>query len=77
MRLPRNSSRFSENIHGGTQHTGKFPKRAPHASQLQYRLIKLRSDLRNAIDEEDYETAARLRDEIQTLETEFESESRG
>ena len=66
-----------ENIHGGTQHNGKFPKRAPHASQLQYRLIKLRSDLRNAIDEEDYETAARLRDEIQTLETEFESESRG
>jgi protein arginine kinase activator len=65
-----------ENIHGETQHTGKFPKRAPHASQLQYRLIKLRSDLRTAIDEEEYETAARLRDEIQSLEKQFESESR-
>jgi protein arginine kinase activator len=64
-----------ENIHGETQHTGKFPKRAPHASQLQYRLIKLRSDLRIAIDEEEYETAARLRDEIQSLEKQFESES--
>ena len=38
-----------ENIHGGTQHSGKFPRRAPHASQLQYRLIKLRSDLRRDI----------------------------
>ena len=66
-----------ENIHGETQHSGKFPKRAPHASQLQYRLIKLRSDLRNAVEEEEYETAARLRDEIQSLEKEFESESRG
>jgi len=65
-----------ENIHGETQHNGKFPKRAPHASQLQYRLIKLRSELRNAVEEEEYETAARIRDEIQSLEKEFESESR-
>jgi protein arginine kinase activator len=65
-----------ENIHNDTQHTGKFPKRAPHASQLQYRLIKLRSELRSAIDEEEYETAARIRDEIQSLEKEFESKSR-
>jgi protein arginine kinase activator len=66
-----------ENIHGETQHNGKFPKRAPHASQLQYRLIKLRSDLRNAVEEEEYESAARIRDEIQSLEKDFESESRG
>ncbi len=46
-------------------------------SQLQYRLIKLRSDLRNAVEEEEYETAARIRDEIQSLEKDFESESRG
>jgi protein arginine kinase activator len=65
-----------ENIHNETQHTGKFPKRAPHASQLQYKLIKLRSELRSAIDEEEYETAARIRDEIQSLEKEFESKSR-
>jgi protein arginine kinase activator len=65
-----------ENIHGETQHTGKFPKRAPHASQLQYRLIKLRSELRNAVEEEEYETAARIRDEIQSLEKDFESEPR-
>jgi protein arginine kinase activator len=65
-----------ENIHNATQHTGKFPKRAPRASQLQYSLIKLRNDLRNAINEEEYEAAARIRDEIQTLEKQFDSESR-
>ena len=63
-----------ENIHGETQHTGKCPRRAPGASRQQYQLIKLRSDLAGAVDEEDYETAARLRDEIQTLETKLEAE---
>ena len=56
-----------ENIHGETQHTGKFPKRAPDDSRQQYRLIKLRQELRTAVEEEAYEDAARLRDEIQTL----------
>jgi len=63
-----------ENIHGETQHIGKTPKRAPHASQKQYRLIKLRNQLRTAIDEEMYEDAARLRDEIQTTESDKVSE---
>lgn len=57
-----------ENIHGDTQHCGKFPKRAPDDSQKQFQLIKLRNDLRLAVAEEQYEQAARLRDEIQELE---------
>jgi protein arginine kinase activator len=58
-----------ENIHGETEHCGKIPKRAPDSSQQQFRLIKLRSDLRSAVDEERYEDAARLRDEIRQVET--------
>ncbi|MGH7202373.1 MAG: UvrB/UvrC motif-containing protein [Planctomycetaceae bacterium] len=64
-----------ENIHNEAQHTGKFPKRAPHASRQQYRLIKLRSELRTAVDDENYEEAARLRDQIQTLERELTREA--
>ena len=60
-----------ENIHGETKHTGKFPKRAPDTSRRQYELIKLRSRLRTAVEEEAYEEAARLRDEIQELEAEL------
>ncbi len=62
-----------ENIHGETQHVGKVPKRAPKASQHQFRLIRLRNRLKAAVDEEMYEEAARLRDEIQSLEAEAES----
>ena len=57
-----------ENIHGETQHCGKFPKRTPDDSQKQYQLIKLRNDLRQAVVDESYEEAAKLRDEIQKLE---------
>jgi protein arginine kinase activator len=64
-----------ENIHGETQHIGKTPKRAPHASQKQYKLIKLRNRLRTAIDEEMYEEAARIRDEIQTAENELAADA--
>ena len=63
-----------ENIHGEKQHVGKFPKRAPNASRRQYKLIKLRSELRTAIEEEQYENAAKLRDQIQTLESELSAE---
>lgn len=60
-----------ENIHGETHHCGKFPKRAPDDSQKQYKLIKLRNDLRIAVAEESYEEAAKLRDQIQALEDEL------
>ncbi len=57
-----------ENIHGETHHTGKCPQRGARSSQKHYELIKLRNELRTAVEEEDYESAARLRDDIQALE---------
>ncbi|NQV27595.1 MAG: UvrB/UvrC motif-containing protein [Rhodopirellula sp.] len=61
-----------ENIHGETQHCGKLPRRAPDSSRRQHQLIRLRSELKLAIEEEDYETAARLRDEIQEVESQLQ-----
>lgn len=57
-----------ENIHGETQHVGKFPKRSPDSSKRQYELIRMRNQLKTAVEDEEYELAARLRDEIQSLE---------
>jgi protein arginine kinase activator len=57
-----------ENIHGDTQHKGKFPRRAPEASRRQHELIRLRTQLRTAVESESYEEAARLRDQIQGLQ---------
>jgi protein arginine kinase activator len=57
-----------ENIHGETQHTGKVPKRVPADRRRQTELIQLRQALRQAVAEEHYEEAARLRDRIQKME---------
>ncbi len=57
-----------ENIHEETTHVGKRPKSRQVASEDQSRMIQLRSQQQEAIEREDYESAARLRDEIATLE---------
>lgn len=59
-----------ENIHGETTHVGKIPKRSPQSSQIQFKLIKLRNELRTSIDEERYEDAAKIRDSIRQIEEE-------
>ena len=57
-----------ENIHGETAHVGKIPKRSPQSSQLQFKLIKMRNELRTLVEEERYEDAAKIRDSIRQLE---------
>lgn len=59
-----------ESIHGETQHVGKFPPRVSDSSRRQFELVRLRSELKSAIEDELYETAARIRDQIQQIETE-------
>jgi protein arginine kinase activator len=58
-----------ENIHEDTQHVGKHPRSTVVGTQEQARLIQLRNEQRLAIEAEDYESAARLRDEISAFET--------
>ena len=66
-----------DNIHNATQHCGKYPQRAPGTSTQHCQLIRLRNDLRVAVEQEDYEHAASLRDEIQALEADFEKNVSG
>ncbi|MBX6312012.1 MAG: UvrB/UvrC motif-containing protein [Isosphaeraceae bacterium] len=47
--------------HGATRHVGKIPRRRPATGTAR---LKLRAELRRAIALEDYETAARLRDQL-------------
>ncbi|MEM1097874.1 MAG: UvrB/UvrC motif-containing protein [Planctomycetota bacterium] len=55
---------------GATHHIGKVPARAGVGEQRQEQLTRLRRRLHDAVDAEDYELAARLRDELTTLEDE-------
>lgn len=58
-----------ENIHDETRHCGKTPQRAPRDTQTQTSLIQLRNDLKRAVASEDYEMAAKVRDQIKELES--------
>ena len=56
-------------IHGGTQHVGKiYLPPDPSMREREKRLDGLRSKLRRAVDAEDFERAARIRDEIRAME---------
>jgi protein arginine kinase activator len=57
-----------ENIHGNLRHVGKVPKRLPVDARRQTELIKLRQEIQQAVAIEDYERAAKLRDQIDSLE---------
>lgn len=59
-----------ENMHKGTQHTGKVPEHALARQELQDRLHTLESNLKTAIDAERYEDAAKFRDEIHQVRVE-------
>lgn len=58
-----------ESVHSDTQHVGKCPPRTSPESRQHYELFRLRNDLRQAVDNESYEEAARLRDQIRELES--------
>ena len=53
---------------GATQHVGKVPATADAILQKQVGLLQLRRELQDAIDQENYEFAASLRDRIKDLE---------
>jgi protein arginine kinase activator len=57
-----------ENVHGNLRHIGKVPRRMPADTKVHARRIQLRQELQQAVAVEDYEKAARLRDEIDQLE---------
>jgi protein arginine kinase activator len=58
-------------MHKGTEHVGKLPERAQRAIELSDRVRTLTKNLEKAVAEENYETAASLRDQIKRLEYEL------
>jgi protein arginine kinase activator len=53
---------------GATSHCGKVPARMPGETKKRVKLSNLRQQLEAAVRNEDYEQAARLRDEIKQLD---------
>lgn len=57
-----------QRIHGNSCHTGKVPVRGEAKLAEKQKVVALRQELQNAIQAEDFERAAQLRDEIKKLE---------
>ena len=57
-----------EKIHGSDEHLGKIPNSSGEARETGRELLELRQTLRRAVDAENYEEAARLRDRIKEME---------
>jgi protein arginine kinase activator len=58
------------NVHGESEHKGKRPRRATGSSELRTQLIRLRREMKEAVESENYERASELRDRIRNIETE-------
>ena len=58
-------------MHKGTEHVGKLPERATRQIALSDKMRVLNDNLEKAVAEENYETAASLRDQIKQLEHEL------
>lgn len=62
-----------QRIHGRIQHNGKTSAKAGHIQQeesLEEKIERLKNDMNEAVSHQDFEQAARLRDEIKALESE-------
>lgn len=58
-------------MHKGTEHVGKLPEHAARQLKLSDQMRALNVNLQKAVAEENYETAANLRDQIRQLEHEL------
>jgi protein arginine kinase activator len=57
-----------ERMHDATEHHGKIPSRAEELQSRRMQAMQLSESLRDAVDREDYEKAAELRDRIKQIE---------
>ena len=55
-------------IHGNTEHIGKAAESAGEQNRIQNEIEELKSQLQKAIDDQEFEKAAELRDKIKSLE---------
>lgn len=64
----RNLANLLKRIHGAPHHVGKAPGRLVQAPEEKHELAELRHRLEQAIEMEEFEQAARLRDQIREME---------
>ena len=66
-----NRGGWRRRIHGSAEHSGKVPKRSGGKIELRKKIKDIRKELEAYILAEEYEMAAKLRDEIRTIEAQI------
>jgi protein arginine kinase activator len=64
------------NIHGANRHAGKRPQRVTQSTDQRTEVIRLRREMKEAIEKEQYERASSLRDQIRAIERPEQSSGR-
>lgn len=59
---------YINRLHGNTSHVGRMPEGYEEKYKLRSKLDKLKQDMKNAVESQEYERAAEIRDEIRLLE---------
>ncbi|SDS57112.1 protein arginine kinase activator [Paenibacillaceae bacterium GAS479] len=62
-------------VHGSTSHVGKIPQRSGGLIKTRREIDRLRQEMKSSIQKEEFEAAARLRDEIRELEKQLNGAS--
>ena len=57
-----------KNVQASVKHEGKFPQKYGHALFQKKEAVRLRGLMRKAVEEENFEEAAKLRDELRVIE---------
>lgn len=65
---------YIQRIHGRTRHVGKIPATAGRELKLQRELTGLKKQLSDAVEAQEYEKAAKFRDQIKELEKKVQCE---
>lgn len=60
-----------ENVHGKTRHIGKISASADSRIKKKAEIQQLKSELNEAVENQEFETAAELRDRIKSIESEL------
>lgn len=60
-------------MHGKTRHVGKVPNNIDKQTQNSYKIAELKKKLEEAVESENYEDAAKFRDEIKLIENQNSS----
>ena len=61
-----------QRVHGNTQHAGRVPGGVHSGTSIRMNIDRLKQKLQKAIDDEEYEQAARLRDAIRALSAQLD-----